>query len=702
MTNQEARPLVVSEEGEQQPPERVLLEPRPTPARTGESFQRILDYSEVPAALLSASQSRFLAIDFETKGGDIADEIEIAGIGLAWDTGSCYLPWNEFFPSVRETVRNSILSHPGLLAHNVPFDGGVIRKLWGEHGHWEACTLASYMFLSNEGWTGQKWGLKDAQVEILQWPESNEKDLDRWLCVHGYYKGNTLKEDTTRNREEKFLEGKLRSDKGEMWRAPKEILGKYCVLDAESCYLLYTEHLLPVASQFQEFLKWYRKDFLYLMLEHIDQKLWGIPVDVPGMQARKQFLESEMAEYKERILSSPKLLPHIQSLEAALLLDLADKQPEEFLKKKPRPPEPTKFKKNGGLNKNWVKWVENAAYYEKRDVSKNWLAWKERWDFVSSGQDPAYRFNIQSGPHLSKIFYEGLKYPVRVLTEGGLPGTGVKALKHFGEEGKLFIERAYLEKELGYIQEYLDRAERYGGSIHPGFRMPGTKTGRLSSKGPNLQQVPKSQAVMSLFCARPGHVWVDLDFSALEPVVATEFSGDENMMFIYGNGQPPNDIYLYVAAHIPGMKEEVLRTGYLPRAPTKETLARAKKECKAIRSIAKTVVLACIAKDTLIRVRGKGYLRIQEVTAGSQVWDGESWVTTSGVIDKGSKVVYNMDQVLITPDHLILGEDGNWYESKEYSIQKGTNSPQPFRPRKPSATWSEVWQMVCRIFTGRI
>lgn len=585
------RELVTIEEVWEKP-ERVLLRSRHTPARTGPGFQTILSHHEVERALLSAQSSRFVALDFETKGGDIAEDIDIVGVGLAWDTGSCYLPWSELFPPIREKVKAFILEHPGLVAHNVPFDGGVVRKLFDEHANWEACTLATYMFLSNEGWTGQTWGLKDAQVDILCWDESNEKELDQWLCVNGYYKGSRMKTDTREARLERFLEGKLKPNKGEMWRAPKDILGKYCILDAESCYLLYTEHLLPLAQKFPDFSDWYHLDFKYMMLEHIDQKLWGIPIDMDGMLSRKLHLEKEIASYSEQALTHPKLVAPIQKIESKLLEELASKQPEEFKKTKPRPPEPIKYKKNGELSKGWIKWSTSADRYLPV-VNKNWVKWKERWDKASSGEDPAYKFNLQSGAHLTEVFYSQLKFPIRVTTESGAPGTGIKALKHFGEPGKLLIERAYLEKELSYIDDYYQRGLRLDAHIHPGFRMPGTKTGRLSSKGPNLQQVPKSKAVMSLFRARPGHVWVDLDFSALEPVVATEFSQDPNMMFIYGDGQPSNDIYLYVAAHIPGMGDTIRATGYNPRAPTKEALARAKKECKALRSIAKTVVLAC-------------------------------------------------------------------------------------------------------------
>lgn len=603
-----SRELVTTEEVFT-PPERVLLKPCFTPARTGDSYQVILEhFSQVQVALEMARKSEFVALDFETKGNDISEEIEIAGIGLAWDTGSCYIHWADQYPDNRQLIRDFILSHPGLLAHNVPFDGGVVRKIWGEHASWAACTLASYMFLSNEGWTGQQWGLKAAQTEILLWEETNETELDRWLCVNGYYKGNRLKLDTRDARQLKWEEGGLSPDKGEMWRAPRGILGRYCVLDAESCYLLWTEHLAPTASQFPDYQQWYTEDFLYLVYGHIDQKLWGIPMDRAGLAARRDYLQKEIDSYELKIRTNPKLLPVIQIIEWELLRALADKEPERYLKLKAIPPQPNQFKKDGTLSKAYTNWIANQPKYLTPVESKNWQNWNEKYLKASSGEDPDYQFNLQSGHHMTSLFYGeptgvtdpegfpvykgGLNFPVRVRTESGLPATGVKAMKHFGQEGTLFIERAYLEKELSYIQDYLDRTELRG-TMHPGFRMPGTKTGRLSSKGPNLQQVPKSKAVMSLFGCHPGYTLVDLDFSALEPVVATEFSQDPNMMFIYGDGQPLNDIYLYVAAHTPGLKDKVLATGYNPRAPTKDTLAKAKKDCKAIRSIAKTVVLAC-------------------------------------------------------------------------------------------------------------
>lgn len=575
------------------PPERVLLSPSFTPPREGPTYQVIGTYKNVTPALLAAAASQYVAVDFETKGNDYSDEsFEIVGIGLAWDTGSIYFEWHSLFLNKQKDIIQLLLAHPGLLAHNAYFDGGVIRSRMGQHALGLTCTLALYMFLSNEGWAGQKWGLKDAQKDILLWQETNEKELDEWLCLNGYYKGNRLADDTAVNRSSRFLEGRLRPDKANMWRAPVPILGKYCCLDAEACYLLFTEHLLPCLQRFPG-LERFMTSFMHLIRVSIDQKLHGILMDRDALLSRREELSSEISYQTQQLLAHPLLEAPVRAIESSLLAGLAAMEPPRYRKQKERPPEPPRFLKDGLTpSKNWINWVSNGPKYSEKVLSLNWVNWRERWEKAVRGEDPAYLFNLQSNVHLTETLYNHLGYEPRVFTESGAPGTGIKALKHMGEIGKALIERAWLEKEQGFLTDYIERTESRP-TIHPSFRLPGTKTGRLSSKEPNLQQVPKTKVMMGMFLARPGHILVDLDFSALEPVVATEFSQDPNMLLIYGDGRPANDVYLFVGAHIPGMREKILSTGYDPYNPTKETLARAKKECKHERGICKTVVLAC-------------------------------------------------------------------------------------------------------------
>lgn len=592
-------------ESNQVPYQRALLRPRPTPARTGQFFQRIVQTSDIPYILRSISRSVYLAIDFETQGVDYSwnfqsldpaeESVRVIGIGLSWDTGSVYVPWTEIYSGTREQLLDCICSHPRLLAHNVYFDGGVLATIAGERKPtWHACTLALYRLLSNEGWAGQQHGLKKAIEDILMWTETNEEGIDTWLITNGYYKGAHRIDNSPEALIASYKEGVLKPRKEEMWRVPHDILGQYCVLDAEACYLLYTQHLLPVARKFPVLENSFRENWMHLIGLHIDQKIHGIRMDTRALEARRIELLATMARLESEFLTRPELAPHIADMEREMLQSLAESEPARYKKLATRPAEPSIMTKAGKPSKAHAIWLANEARYTVPVQSLNWENWHTRWTKAIRREDPSYLFNIQSGRQLGTLLYERLGYEVLIRTEGGQPGTGADALGHMGEVGKILCDRDDALKELGFIEKYLELCE-FRDTIHPSFAIPGTSTGRLSSKEPNLQQVKKTKAMMDLFVARPGHTWIDLDFHALEPVVTTEFSDDQNMEAIYGNAAAPNDIYLFVAYSVPQFRPALDRVGYNPRSPSKETVAAAKAdpETKHIRKISKVVVLAC-------------------------------------------------------------------------------------------------------------
>jgi DNA polymerase I-like protein with 3'-5' exonuclease and polymerase domains len=550
-------------------PQFILLTPGQHPARTGPNFNKLyynITYEQVDAIYDSAEQSKYLAIDFETKGGDYSQDIEIIGVGLSWDTGSCYIDWGSSPLNCKNYLTDLLAWHSGSIAHNVYFDGGVFKKVIGSHADWHACTYALLAKLHNES-PESRWGLKDAQVNILGWTDSNEHELDEWLCINGYYRGVRRVDDTPEALRKLYQEGKLKPEKGEMWRAPFDIIGKYCCLDAEACYLLYTQILKPVSTKFPALEEWFHRDFMHLIQQLIDQKIHGMLTDREGLRLYGEDLKSDIDRITAEFLSRPEVQGPIREIENEMRAEVYEKQPPQFVK-------------SGKLSKNYEKWLA-------------------RCELIDLGGMPEYNFNIQSGDQLRKLFYDKLKFEPTIFTDNETnpqPAVSIKAMKKMGDLGMLLVERADRVKALSYVDAYIELTEGHtfnSGTMHPSFRAPGTVTGRLSGKDPNLQQMPKTKAMMNQFLARPGHVWVDLDFSALEPVVLTEFSQDENMMLIYGDGRPSNDIYLFVGAHIPGMGDKIRGVGYDPRNPSREGLARAKKECKHERNICKTVVLAC-------------------------------------------------------------------------------------------------------------
>jgi DNA polymerase I len=108
------------------------------------------------------------------------------------------------------------------------------------------------------------------------------------------------------------------------------------------------------------------------------------------------------------------------------------------------------------------------------------------------------------------------------------------ALSKRGEEGELIDALGALIEYRGFDQPlkmykptWVDE-HVIDGRVHAKFWSVGTDTGRFSSSGPNLQQVPKS--ARRVFRAQGGRVIVAVDYSALEVRVSAHYSKDEQFI----------------------------------------------------------------------------------------------------------------------------------------------------------------------------
>jgi len=73
------------------------------------------------------------------------------------------------------------------------------------------------------------------------------------------------------------------------------------------------------------------------------------------------------------------------------------------------------------------------------------------------------------------------------------------------------------------------------GRIHPTFLIHGTRTGRLSCRDPNLQNIPRDPLLKAMFMASPGYVLLDLDASQAELRSLAIQSGDPALLAIYNS-----------------------------------------------------------------------------------------------------------------------------------------------------------------------
>lgn len=155
-------------------------------------------------------------------------------------------------------------------------------------------------------------------------------------------------------------------------------------------------------------------------------------------------------------------------------------------------------------------------------------------------------FNLNSNPQKQAVFFDKLKLPVICRTRSGAPSTDSASAAEWAEMGypigKALVAYSELQKLLsGYltpIPEMLDDDCVLRGDLNS----CGTKTGRMSSSNPNLQNQPNNHdfPIRCAFVPRPGYVFVNYDYSQLELRVMAHMSKDKKFIDIFLHGRDPH------------------------------------------------------------------------------------------------------------------------------------------------------------------
>lgn len=73
------------------------------------------------------------------------------------------------------------------------------------------------------------------------------------------------------------------------------------------------------------------------------------------------------------------------------------------------------------------------------------------------------------------------------------------------------------------------------GRVHTTYLLHGTATGRLSSRNPNLQNIPRDPVIKGQFIARPGYMYTEVDLNQAELRSLAQLSGDPVLLDAYLN-----------------------------------------------------------------------------------------------------------------------------------------------------------------------
>lgn len=540
-----------------------------------------------------------VAIDLETKGSDPCQpDTWVVGCSIATENHAIYFHFGTDSEGQQLWKQTAFSLHlVGLrrnvrwIAHNWFFDGSwIARDLPDVEWKFYLCTYAALRWTATEGFIGQQWGLKWAQEHLLGWEETNEQELDEWLCINNYGRivNEKVKDENGEvciNKEtgQEETRRKLQPRKEEMWRAPAHILGKYCALDSYSTALLFGQVLNPALSRFNIFYQYIQLYQIYLPIL-IAQRFAGININTDKLKNHKDNLERRIEDSRQDFLRHPKIAPLVAKFNEQVIEEHRQKEPSQFKKQRERQ-EPARLKKNGEISKNWMKWKELQSAAPEMTVS--WANWHGKLIDMQTTN----HFNLDSVNDLRWLFYEQLGYQPTVLTDSGLPAVDEDALSQMGAEAKPLLEYKEATKGLTFVESL--SALLVGEIYHPQVKVPGTLTGRLGGGGGfNIQNPPKDRGLLECFGPPTGYKLVQADFSALEMVVMAELSKDPALWKLYGPGAKQQDIYLFVGAHLPLIGPKIVAAGYDPENPTQEGIKNAKKVCKKERGIAKVVVLA--------------------------------------------------------------------------------------------------------------
>ncbi len=178
-------------------------------------------------------------------------------------------------------------------------------------------------------------------------------------------------------------------------------------------------------------------------------------------------------------------------------------------------------------------------------------------------------FNINSPKQLGKVLFEDLKLPCKKKTKSGYSTNAevLEGLRYEHPVVEMVLSYRTLAKLNSTYCEGLLKVIADDGRIHSNFNQTETRTGRISSTEPNLQNIPVrtelGREMRKFFCAREGWVLVDADYSQIELRVLAHIAQDKNMIEAFNNKA---DIHSITASQVFNLPLEMITSVMRSRA----------------------------------------------------------------------------------------------------------------------------------------
>ncbi len=181
-------------------------------------------------------------------------------------------------------------------------------------------------------------------------------------------------------------------------------------------------------------------------------------------------------------------------------------------------------------------------------------------------------FNVASPQQLSEVLFERLQLPRGRRTKTGW-STSAAVLEELAADHeivRLVLEhREYAKLRSTYVDGLLREIDSETGRVHTTFEQTVAATGRLSSRNPNLQNIPVrtewGREIRSCFVSEPGKLLVAADYSQIELRILAHMSEDPRLVEAFQAGA---DIHTETAAALFGVPADEVTYEMRGRAKT--------------------------------------------------------------------------------------------------------------------------------------
>ncbi len=201
--------------------------------------------------------------------------------------------------------------------------------------------------------------------------------------------------------------------------------------------------------------------------------------------------------------------------------------------------------------------VDSAYLKELSDEYHRELDVRSQAIYKAAGEE----FNINSPKQLGDILFVklGLAGARQKKTATGQLSTKESELQKLAADNPIvadILSYRELNKLLGTYIDAIPPLLDSTGRLHTTFSQTGTTTGRISSRDPNLQNIPTKtelgRRIRRAFVAPKGKKLVACDYSQIELRIAAILSGDEKLTDIFRRGE---DVHAAVASQVFGVPQ---------------------------------------------------------------------------------------------------------------------------------------------------